>query len=201
MKFKELKKSLSVEISPVYLVSGEDAFFRERALKLICERCVKEPDINLTVYNGADVKEDPEKLLSALFSFPFMSEKRVVAVREYYPTSANFAPLRPYFEDPQETTVFVVVNSASCDVLSKQKGITPVDCSKGDLSLLGGWVSNEAAKAGLAITPRAAANLIDLCDYDMTRINGETEKLISYAADKGEITEDDVSEICVKETD
>lgn len=35
----------------------------------------------------------------------------------------------------------------------------------------------------------------------MTRINGETEKLISYALGKSQITEADVDALCVKETD
>ena len=93
MKFKELKRSLFSSVERIYLVSGEDAFFVSYALKLICDKCLSEPDLNLTVFDGQEVKGNPDKLISALVSYPFMSEKRVVAVKEYYPLAADIKAL------------------------------------------------------------------------------------------------------------
>ncbi len=199
MKFKDLKKSLALKAEPIYLVSGEDAFFVERSYKLIVDACVKEPDFNLTVFDGSDLKDNTETLINALMSYPFLSDKRVVAVKEYYPLAREIAELKGYFENPLESTVFVILNTQKSDNLSKQKNVCVVDCSKGDYSLLSGWILNEAKKAGVTFAQSAVNRLIDYCQSDMTKISGETEKLIAYAADSGEVSEEDVFKICVKE--
>ena len=130
-----------------------------------------------------------------------MSEKRAVVVKEYYPNAQDLKALSGYFENPNETTMLIFCNSAPSENIAKQKNVTTVDCSKGDLLLLSGWISSKAKSAGLTVSNLAVNKIIDYCCYDMTRINGETEKLISYALGKSQITEADVDALCVKETD
>ena len=84
MKFRELKKDLATNLQAIYLIEGEDAFLRENALRLIKERGLSEPDLNLTNLSGQEVKADAELFLTAVQSYPFMSEKRYVVVRDYY---------------------------------------------------------------------------------------------------------------------
>ncbi len=201
MLFKELKKSLTVDVRPIYLLTGEDVFFLERAQKLICNVCLKQPDLNLSYFEGGDLKGDADKLIYAISSYPFLSDKRVVVVKEYYPLAADINKLKKYFDEPIDTTVLIIVNSSPCENIAKQKNVCVVDCSKGDFSLLSSWVINEVKKSGLTITQGAVNRLIDYCLFDMTRINGETEKLICYCDDGNVITEEDVTAICHKETD
>ncbi len=201
MKFKELKRSLAERVEPIYLVTGEDAFFLSHSVKLIIGDRVANPALNLSNFDGSEIKGNADKLLAALVSYPFMSEKRAVVVKEYYPNAQDLKALSGYFENPNETTMLIFCNSAPSDNIAKQKNVTTVDCSKGDLLLLSGWISNKAKSAGLTVSNLAVNKIIDYCCYDMTRINGETEKLISYALGKSQITEADVDALCVKETD
>ena len=200
MKFKELKRSLIDGVERIYLVTGDDAFFVAHSVKLICDKCLSQPELNLTNFDGQDVKGNPDKLISALVSYPFMSEKRVVIVKEYYPLAADVKVLSDYFANPCETTVLIVCDSAPADNLAKQKNVTTVDCSKGDKLLLTAWINNRVKTDNCKITSLATEKLIEYCDGDLTRINGETEKLVSYCAG-GEITDTDVDALCVKETD
>ena len=85
MKFKELKRSLIDGVERIYLVTGDDAFFVAHSVKLICDKCLSQPELNLTNFDGQDVKGNPDKLISALVSYPFMSEKRVVIVKDITP--------------------------------------------------------------------------------------------------------------------
>ena len=201
MKFKELKRSLAERVEPIYLVTGEDAFFLSHSVKLIIGDRVANPALNLSNFDGSEIKGNTDKLLAALVSYPFMSEKRAVVVKEYYPSAQDLKALAGYFENPNDTTMLIFCNSAPSDNIAKQKNVTTVDCSKGDLLLLSGWISNKAKSAGLTVSNLAVNKIIDYCCYDMTRINGETEKLISYALGKSQITEADVDALCVKETD
>ena len=200
MKFKELKRSLIEKVEPIYLVCGEDAFFVERSLKLICDACLKMPEINFTRFENTIVKENFDKLNSALMSFPFMSEKRVVLIKEFYPSAAEISLIEPYFKKPVESTVFVICNVSKSDQLKKLPNVTFVDCSKGDEALVNAWIRNEIKINGLTVTDGAVRKINSYCLSDMTRINGEVSKLVAYKG-SGEINEDDVENLCVKETD
>lgn len=201
MKFRELKKSLTSKIMPIYLVSGDDAFLSGRATRLIIDACQIDESLNLTKYEGGEVKGDGEKLISALTSYPFMGDKRVVLVKEYYPLVADIKGIKSYFENPCETTVFIIANISACDNLTKLPNVTVVDCAKGDSDLAGIWIKSEMKSAGVSITQRAVDKIIDYCYADMTKINGEVQKLISYAISKGTVEETDVDALCVKELD
>ena len=188
MKFRELKKSLAEGVKPIYLITGEDSFFIERSIALICNACLAQPDLNLTRFDGKELKGETEKLVSALLSYPFMSEKRVVLVQEYYPLAQDLKKLASYFSSP-------------CEGVAKQSNVTIVDCAKGDISLLAGWIRVRAGKDGVSFEDRATGLLIDYCQSDMTRIAGETEKLIAYAGNGGTVTAEDVTLLCAKETE
>ena len=135
MKFKELKNSLSEQLMPIYLIEGEDAFLRENALRLIKQKALSEPDLNLATFLGQDIKADPETLLTATECYPFMSEKRYVVVRDYYPTAQELKSkiLKRIFSQPCETTVTIIVNSDKCEALKKIETVTVVDCQKPDI--------------------------------------------------------------------
>ncbi len=196
MKFKELKKSLAEKAEAIYLVSGEDAFFVEHSFKLICDAYLKEPSINLTVFSGQDIKDNVAPLLSALYSYPFLGDKRIVAAKEFYPSASALKQMKGYFDDPMPSTIFVILNSAPSETLAKQPGVTLVDCAKGDFSLLSGWIVYEGKKSGVTFTQSAVNRLIDACSYDMTRISAETGKLVAFALDTKTVTEDDVMKLC-----
>ena len=201
MRFRELKKSLIDNVAPIYLACGDDALFVENAARLIIERYVKMPEINLTRFESSVIKEDFDAFNSALFSCPFMSEKRVVLLKEFYPAAAEINKMKPYFDKPCDSTVLVICNVSASESLKKLPNVTFVDCSKGDEALIKAWIKNRASKENLTVTDGAIKTITDYCAFDMTRINGETEKLIAYCLTKGQISEDDVAAICVKETD
>ena len=75
--------------------------------------------------------------VAAAQSFPFISQKRLVKVTDFYPTEKEYnAYLKSYFEDPQPTTVLLIVNSASPKGkgfdLKKAPNVTFVDCGRAD---------------------------------------------------------------------
>ncbi|HBF86538.1 MAG TPA: DNA polymerase III subunit delta [Clostridiales bacterium] len=201
MKFKELKKSLAEKVSPVYLLTGDDAFFLDYSVKLICGACLSEPDLNLSVFEGAEAKADIGAVFSALGSFPFMSDKRVVIIKEYYPLAADVKKLKQYAEEPNASSVLIIKNSGKSDQISSISGVVTVDCSKGDETLIASWIYGEGKKYGVVFMPEAVRKIAEFCRYDMTRINGEVGKLISYCAEEKVVTEEAVEEVCSKDTD
>ena len=201
MNFKDLKKSLSNGVKPIYLLHGDDAFLLERGVRILIDGSIVDETLNLTRYEGSELKGETDKLISALTSYPFMGDKRVVLVKEYYPLASDIKNLKKYFENPCETTVFIIANSSSSESLLKLPSVTEVNCSKGDEALCSMWIKSEAKKAGVQISEGAVNKIIDYCYADMTKINGEVEKLVAFALKSGKITETDVDALCVKELD
>lgn len=200
MKYTEFKNSLeNGEIYPVYLFEGEDAYFRERGLNLLKNKLVSEPALNF-VSLGADISLG--ELLTSLEGFLFLSEKRLTALREFYPKNDMFkGGLKEYLENPSSTSILVVLNEKSCEPLKKYSCVCVVECSKQDVSLLIRWIKAECGKAGVIIDGETAKLLAEYCSADMTRIETETNKLIAYVGENGVINKDALDQMVVRDTE
>ena len=73
LKYTEFKqKHENGERFSVYLIDGEDAFFRERACAMLKDTLVSEPMLNLATFDGQDMDEN--QFFASLYQYPFMSE-------------------------------------------------------------------------------------------------------------------------------
>ena len=203
MKFKDLKKSLSETLERIYLVEGEDAFLRDTAVRLIKQKALQEPDLNLTNLYGQDIKADPEQLLTATESYPFLSERRYVVLRDYYPNATELKnkAIKKVFLDPSETTVLIIVNEQKCENLKKLDTVTFVDCYKAEEEVIVSYLKRRALDEGVLITNGAIKLVLEYSNMDMTRISGEIEKLITFVGKNAEITEETVDLLVSKSQD
>lgn len=202
IRFENLKKSLAEKIMPVYLIEGEDAFFRARAAEYIKNAALQEPDLNLSRYEGGFVKSDPDKIVLDLRSFPFMSEYRVVEVSDWQPTASELkGDLKKYLSEPNGQSVLIIVNSGKCESLKKFDSVCVVDCGKADIRLIISYIRHKATAARLIINDTTCKKIAEYCLLDMAKIDKETDKLIDYCNGKAEIDERAVEDIVVKDAD
>ena len=201
MKFTEFKKGLSEgKKFPVYIIEGEDAYFRESAVSVLKSALVSEPELNLSVFDGAGL--DPDKFSSALYSYPFMSESRLTVVREFYPKADFFKKrLKDFAEHPPEGSVLAVVNEKPSETLKKFTAACTVDCGKADISVIVKWIKAKCLSEGAEAEDAAARLLAEFCLSDMTRVKSETEKLIAFKGKGKTITAEDVKENVSRGTD
>ncbi len=200
MKYVEFKNGLEngQEFS-VYLFEGEDVFFRERGLTLLKNKFLSNPELNLVCFNG-DV--EVSDLIASLEGYPFMSNKRVTVVKEFYPKQEQLkSGLKNYLENPLNTSVLAILNEKPCEALKKFESVTVVECKKADASLIVKWIKGECIKANVSINGETCGLIGEFCLYDMTRIESETKKLIAYVGDGGEITSETVNEMVAKDTE
>jgi len=92
LKYVDFRKFTDeVGAQPIYLFEGEDAYFREKGGQLLKARFVQETTLDFASFEGASLKGDGIKsLVDAWNSFPFMSERRLVRVTEFYPTEKEY---------------------------------------------------------------------------------------------------------------
>lgn len=194
LKFTEFKNAVeNGEDFSIVLAVGEDAFFRERAVTLLKNKFVTEPTINAATFDGGSFSM--QDLLSSLSAYPFMSEKRLTLIREFYPKAETLKKdLKSYLENPPQGSLFLIVNEKPCEVLSKFKTVTQVECGKADLSVIVRWIKGRAGEDGVTIDGETAGLIAEFCQSDMTRVKCETEKLIAYLGNGGVITRELVEE-------
>ncbi len=198
MKYTEFKNGLNngQEYS-IYLFEGEDAFFRESGVSLLKNKFVQEPSLNfVNLQSDTPVNQ----IITSLEGYPFMSQKRMTLIREFYPKQEVFkAGLKGYLDDPLSTSILVILNEKPCEPLKKFASVCVVDCSKADTSLLIKWIKAECSLSGVSIDGETAKTLSEFCLSDMTRIKTETHKLIAYAQSGGTITIQDVNNLVARD--
>lgn len=204
MKYTELKNSVSAGAQSVYLLEGEDAYFRLNGEKQIKSAFLEMPELNYTVFEGEQLKgSNINNLVTALKNYPFMAPKRIVKVTEFYPSESEYENyLKPLFEDFPPDSILIIVNSGAkkgAD-LKRKKCVTYVDCSKAEPETVAKWVYLTARRAQVAVSAEACEAVANYCLCDMARVSVETQKLIDYA-EGGNITLNDVDELVFKDAD
>lgn len=192
MKYVDFRKFTDENgAQPIYLFEGEELYFREKGEALLRSRFVQEPMLDFVAFDGNSLKGDKiSSLVSAVNSFPFISEKRFVKVTEFYPTEKEFTQfVKGLFENPPSTSILFISNTnkekAGGMSLSKQPNVTYVDCGKSDEETIKKWIYLTMKKAGVVADGMTCDLIAAYCNYDMSRVSMETEKLLLCAQSKG----------------
>lgn len=207
MKFVLFKKSLEEGAAPVYLFDGEEEYFKERGEEMLKSKFLQEPSLNYTVLQGDTLKgAQMSALIAAVQCVPFLSQKRIVKVTDFFPTEKDYAAyLKPYLENPQRDTILLIINSASPKGktvdLRKAPNVTWVDCSRADDDTVLRWIYTQFKRAGITADTECCERIMRYCLSDMSRISGETEKLIAFASDTKKITAQDVDAVVYKDAE
>ncbi len=204
MKFTELKDDIKNGARPIYLIEGEDAYFRLKAEEQILTAFSEMPELNFSSYDGSQYKgANLTDIVSAVMSYPFMTEKRIVKVTDFYPSEADYEKyLKPTFENMPETAILIIVNAASGKgaELKRKKCVAYIDCGKADEEAVTKWAYITLKRAGVTADVEACSAIAAYCLFDMARVASETEKLI--ALKKGErLTRAEVDDLVYKDAD
>ena len=192
MKYVDFKKFTDENgAQPIYLFEGEEVYFREKGEALLKTRFLQEPTLDYTSFEGASLKGDKlQGLVDAVNSFPFISERRIVRVTEFYPTEKDYeAHLKGLFENPPTASILLIQNTAKgktgTAALAKKPNVTFVDCARSDEETIKKWIYLTCKRAGVYADGITCGKLASYCVFDMSRIAMETEKLLGYCVPKG----------------
>ncbi len=208
MKYVEFKKFTDDNgAMPIYLFEGEEVYFRERGEALLKSRFVQDITLDFVSFEGLK-GEKIKQLVDAVNSFPFLSEKRMVKVSEFYPTEKEFELyLKPLFDNPPTGSILLINNGgkgkAGCAALAKKPNLTFVDCGRSDEETIKKWIYLTCKKAGVYADGMTCSKLANYCVFDMSRIAMETEKLLGYlsATKENRLTDELVDSLVYPDTE
>ncbi|MDD4211737.1 MAG: DNA polymerase III subunit delta [Clostridia bacterium] len=196
MKFEDLKKNLKLEIKTAYLISGSDIYLKQKAEEIIKDITIEaNAELNSVLFSTD--KLEPEKVIDACNTMPFFANKKLVVVKEYEKkkSDALVKKIEEYLQNPNTSTCLVLVSNEGSnyfDLLKKYAEF--VDCNSLNANLLERFIDNELKKSGKKIEFIARELLIDYCNLDLSKINMELLKLISYLGDDDTITVEMIKE-------
>jgi DNA polymerase-3 subunit delta len=204
MKFVELKNDIAEGAKNIYLLEGDDAYFKTKAEEQIKSAFLQNPELNFAVFDGTTYKgANLTEITSAAQSFPFMSEKRIIKITDFNPTDSDYEKyIQPMFESLPQSTILIIVNNPSKKGvdLKRKKCVTYVDCNRTDEDTVTKWAYLTLKRAGVPSSVEACQAIAAYCLCDMGRVSVEVEKLIALKSEEG-VTKKLVDELVYKDAD
>jgi DNA polymerase III subunit delta len=193
-------------ILPVYVVHGPEAFLKRQALTGILDRLLAGSDRSLALseYDGSG---NPQlaSVLDDLRTLPFLSQRRVVLVRDADSfITNNREALEDYLDHPSSTGVLVMEARSFPGTTRLAKRASAIgECIKCEpvaARNVPSWLIGRARDAyGLKMDTAAATLLLECVGEDLGILDSELQKLGLYAGQRKEVRAADV-QACVGHT-
>jgi len=214
MKVHELRSQITRQgLSPLYLVMGEEPYFRDQALSILrvagqegsASESSGESNANdsshmfhVDVVYGDET--DASEILAISEEASFFSLRRLLVVKWADKLSARDGEaLIPYFQTPNETTT-LIFTAAKLDGRTKwvqelKKRATVVECAPLFENQRAGWVTQRARELGLQLEESALEVLKDQVTEGLYGTAGELEKLVAFIPKGHRVRAEDVETI------
>ena len=187
-------------IGNLYLLYGEEPYLVAMNVGRL-KKALLEPDDELMNFDLIEEGSDTDSIRASIETLPMMVERRVVLIRNahIFEGGAAYTGLEKVFEDIPDT-VTVIVQEEKVDKRSKvykaiAKNGQVFELNRLEEGPLISWVAYLFRKAGVTVGRNEIAYLLSLTGNDMSRIESETGKLLSYVKEKGVCRREDIDAI------
>ncbi len=208
----------------IFLVFGEEDFLVEETIEKTKSHFLKEEDSGFNYDHLDGAETDLQTMLDICYSFPMMSERRIVLVRNFDKlfsgrTAKNDAiQIEKYILKPSDTTRLILQGAASTvknigkNINDKRGGTKKLDSLKFPFNLLiknhawieypkmyesdfPRWIEQRLKSKGKSTTPESIDLLIAHCNPELRAINSEIEKLLIYIGERKKIDIEDINSL------
>ena len=193
---------------PIYLLKGEEHFVMEEMVGRLTDRFVTEDmkSFNLSIDHGSEI--DIKTFVSTARSFPFLSDRRVMIVRELERLKGKWKPLVEYCANPVDSTV-VILLFATHDEKGRRirppKDFTALEKAvkaKGKIiqfdrlndNGLNKWVTSRVKRLNFDIDSGGVSSLISSAGTNLYDLSNELEKL-GVVFEGGRVSGEDVASV------
>ncbi len=200
---KEIDDAIkSGKFKRVYLLSGEEVYLVKKYFDAI-KKAVVDSATEMMNYNYFTGKIDVDNIISACDTLPFMSENRLVAVKDSKLFEAgrkdDSEKIKDYIQNIPESTVLCFVEDKADKRSGLYKEIKKYGCCAEfsflkDRELIG-WVCDEGKGR---IKSDVAEYLIKCVGTAMESLEGEIDKLLNYLPQGESVTRQTIDSICTK---
>jgi DNA polymerase-3 subunit delta len=185
------------DLKLVYLIYGSEELLLERAEKRLRDRlaAVADLDFNMETFDGDSASA--EDIVNAANTMPFMSERRLVVVRDVDKLdAAGLDLLAAYAKDPAPFTCLVLIATKVAKNSKLYRAVAATgqayEYTAPKRSEYAGEVVKLLRARGKRIGLPAADRLVEFVGRDLRRLDSEADKLVAYVGAADEVTAEDV---------
>ena len=203
MTYAEFQQSIkSNRFAPIYLFHGEEDFLIDEGVQLIISKSLDEgtKGFNLDVVYGS--KADAKDVVGHASSFPMMSPRRVVVVKEFEKLATTESAkeiVSAYINKPLESTVLVLV---SLDPDFRRKPFTDlkkraelVECKPLYDNLVPGWIADRIRQQGREANAEACQLIHSFVGNSLRSLQNEIDKVFVFIGDRKKVTVEDITAV------
>ncbi|SHH66112.1 DNA polymerase III subunit delta [Sporanaerobacter acetigenes] len=228
MKCEELIVDIkNNNLKTVYIFCGEEHYFIDYSLNLIKEKYIPQglESLNYISFEGKDTEFN--EIYNACETLPFMSEKKIVVVKdlgifsrrkkddeEYEIESKKDEGLKEYLKTLEDYVVIIFIekerkvdkNKSIVKTINKIGGVVDFERIKG--KDLYNWIEKEFRKYNKNISYPSINYLVQYSSYlsrdgnkTLYDLENQIAQISNFARDKKEISKDDIDKIVAKSLD
>ncbi len=200
MKFVELKSSLN-NVKNAYFILGKDSYLRNSAQKLIENACVKSlPDFNINSFDNENF--DITKILDICQSMPLCDNRRVVIIKNITLDKTSVDMILKYLQKQNNYCCLLFVKE---ELSTNEKPLLnfceTVDCNYLDEKIIEKIIAKKLQEKLIKSDIYTIKCLISYCNYNLSKINLELEKLIAYVGEGGILEKNHIELMVVKDVE
>jgi DNA polymerase-3 subunit delta len=193
---------------PIYLLKGEEHFVMEEMVGRLTDRFVTEDmkSFNLSIDHGSEI--DIKTFVSTARSFPFLSDRRVMIVRELERLKGKWKPLVEYCANPVDSTVVILLFTTHDekgrrirppkDFTALEKAVKArgkiIQFDRLNDSGLNKWVTSRVKRLNFDIDAGGVSSLISSAGTNLYDLSNELEKL-GVVFEGGRVSGEDVASV------
>lgn len=198
------------DIHYCYIVFGEDRYLKKRLVEnLSCAVTDKDDFFNFQQF---DNDSSLQEVYDSIQQYPMMSDKKCVILKDYDFEACDkkeFEKLIEICSDSFDSCLFILwfdfleFDSKKSDRFKKLCAATEkgngrnVNVSFRSVTELAKMLTDGATKRGCVLKRENAVFMVEMVGTEIETLKNELEKVCAFA-NKGEITRDNIKEVCIK---
>lgn len=209
-----LQEAKEGKLRPVYLLLGEERYFRQQVVEAVRRAVVGDGVNSLNEDQFVAGEADVRNVVAAARTLPMFGPRRLVILRslERWDAKADAEPaaaenakgvvykpldqLADYVAAPVDTTTLLLVadkldTRRRLVTLAKKAGFL-ISCESLPRHALPAWIQRSAKRAGHDIAPRAAELMAELVGSDLCALEDALERVELYVGKGAELTDEAV---------
>ena len=173
------------KLSPVYLIHGEENYFKDNIIKIITDSVIDEAsvDFDLKKIYGKKTDESQEnEVIDFVKRFPLSGDYSLLIVKDSKNLSSDFKNIISYIENVNSKSILVLTFNNNVD---KRKKIYKSSLKYGIVyeskkiyeNHVYTWIENQCKYKSLNLHPNSIKIIADFTGNDLSQIDNELEKL------------------------
>lgn len=189
-----------MDLSPIYILLGEEDYLKESALSDIKKKCFPSEDQTILSFNYLSIdgkSAASNQIIQECQQLPIMSNTRLIAVKDAERIIDD--KLSEYIQNPTETTCLVLIlrkidkRLGIYKTLEKYAEIQQYD-HPNEKDVIS-WIQRYIKAKKKRISLSDVSCIADILENNLTGIMQELDKLITYVGNRETISEKDIETI------